>query len=108
MTIATAFQPARGQNQKITATTTSAPYVIGKGNKSLRLLNVGANVIFVRTFNSVTESGTTATAGDTPLGIAGSPGAMLVIEKPQDHDSLACLAETASTIFHAQPGEGGA
>ena len=107
MTIASPFQPARGANQKITANTTAANVAIGKGSKSIRLLNTGANVIYFATYDSTSSPAYVATAGDTPLGVSGSPGAVIVIEKHPEHDRMTYIAETGATVFHAQPGEGG-
>lgn len=66
------FQPARGKNQKVTASTTSAIITCGAGNHALRVVNQGA---------------------------------VLVIEKPLDHDSVAYLADSTTTLMHFQPGE---
>lgn len=106
MTIQSAFQPKKGGNQKLTANTSNATATIGLGSKSLRILNVGANVIFVRTYKA-SDGAEAATAADTPIGPTANAGCVLIIEKPQDHDTLAYLAETGATIFHATPGEGG-
>lgn len=106
MSVQSAFQPKKGANQKITASTTAADVAIGEGSKSMRFVNVGANVIFVRTYKS-SDGTETATNADTPLGPTPAAGCVLIIEKPQDHDRMSYLAETGSTIFHAQPGEGG-
>lgn len=106
MTISSAFKPARGANQKLSATTSTATALIGKGNRSIRFLNVGANVIYVRTYDSAKEPAPTLSTTDTALGPSGSPGSVLVIEKPPEHDTLAYIAETGATTFHAQPGEG--
>lgn len=107
MTTQSAFKPARGSNQKLTANTTSATAAIGKGNRTLRFLNAGANVIFVRAYNSTKEPAPTATNADTAIGPAASAGCVLVIEKSPDDDSIAYLAETGATVFHVSAGEGG-
>lgn len=106
MTIASAFQPRKGANQKLTANITAAAATIGGGNRSLRFLNTGANVIFVRTYRAA-DGAETATNADTPIGPAGNPSAVLVIQKPQEHDTISYLAETGATVFHCTPGEGG-
>lgn len=106
MSVHSPFQAAKGQNQKLTATTTAANVAIGKNQKSLRLINVGSNVIYVRTYNSA-DGTETATSADTPLAPTTNAGCTIILEKPIDHDRMSYLAETGSTIFHAQPGEGG-
>lgn len=100
-----AFTAARGANQKLTAGTTHAEATIGKGSSVLRLVNVGSNVIFVRTYDSAEASPGVATGIDTPLAPATNPGALLYLKKPIYHDTISYLAETGSTVFHATPGE---
>ena len=110
MTTASPFRPARGQNQKQTASTTSAPYTCGAGSRSIRFLNAGSVVVYVRTgrtgaaFDGATI---TATTGDTPIGPASSASSCLVIEKPPEHDTVAVLADSTTSVINFQPGEGG-
>lgn len=106
MTIASAFQPKKGANQKVTANTVAAAITIGVGNKSIRVINAGANVTYFRTYRAA-DGAETATNADTPVAVSGAAGSVLVIEKPQDHDSVSYLAETGATVMHFQPGEGG-
>lgn len=106
MTIASAFQPARGQNQKVTATTTSQTITIGGGNKSLRVINAGSVVGYFRTYRAADES-KACTNADTPVAVSGAAGSVLVIEKPALHDTVAYLADSTTTVMHFQPGEGG-
>lgn len=106
MTIASPFQPKRGANQKVTASTTSTAITIGAGNKSLRVLNAGAVVGYFVTYKASDET-RTCTAADTPVGPAGAASSTMTIEKPQDHDTLAYLADSTTTVMHFQPGEGG-
>lgn len=106
MTLATAFQPKRGSNQKVTASTASAFITIGLGNKSLRVLNAGAVVGYFRTYKA-SDGADTCTTGDTPVAASGGSGSVLVIEKPQDHDTVCYLADSTTTVMHFQAGEGG-
>lgn len=103
MTVASPFMPKQGSNQKVTAAITSATVSGVAGNKSLRIVNTGNVVVYVRTGNGTV----TATAADTPISAAGSAGSVLVIEKPQDHDVVAYLADSTTSVMHIQPGEGG-
>lgn len=106
MTVPSPFQPARGKNQKVTATTTSQNITIGADNKSLRVINAGAQVIYFRTYKN-SDGAQTATNADTPVAVSGAAGSVLIIEKPQLHDTLAYLADSATAVCHFQPGEGG-
>lgn len=106
MTVASPFKPMRGANQKVTATTSSQIMTIGKGNRSIRIINAGAVIGYFRTFQTG-DAVTTATAGDTPVAVSGAAGSVLVIEKQPEHDQLAYIADSTTTVMHFQPGEGG-
>ena len=107
MTVQSPFQPKRGSNQKVTASTSSQAITVGKGQKSLRILNAGAVVAYFVTYQAGIET-RTCTAADTPVGPAGAASSTLTIEKPEDHDTVAYLADSATSVVHFQPGEGGA
>ena len=106
MTIASPFQPKRGANQKLTATTTSQNAAIGAGEKSLRVCNAGAVVGYFRTYKAA-DGPQTASNQDTPVLPASAASSTLIIEKPQDHDTVAYLSDSTTTVMHFQPGEGG-
>lgn len=106
MTISSPFQPVKGQNKKVTATTTSQPITIGREAKSLRIMNAGAQVIYFRTYKA-SDGAELATNADTPVATAGAAGSVLIIEKPYDHDTLAYIADSATAVVHFQSGEGG-
>lgn len=99
------FQPARGKNQKVTASTTSAIITCGAGNHALRVVNQGAVLGYFVTFKAADEPAKVCTANETPVAVSGGAGSVLVIEKPLDHDSVAYLADSTTTIMHFQPGE---
>jgi len=105
MSVESPFQPKRGANFKQTATTTSQAITIGLGSKSLRVLNAGTVVVYFRTYKASDET-PLCTAADTPVGPAGAASSTLVIEKPQDHDTLCFLADSTTSVVHFQPGEG--
>jgi len=107
MTVQSPFQPLRGGNQKVTATTTSQNVTIGKGQKTLRILNAGAVVGYFVTFNIGKEPSRTCSSADTPVGPAGAASSTLTIEKPEDHDTVAFIADSTTSIMHFQTGEGG-
>lgn len=106
MSADTPFGPARGKNQKVTATTTSQLITIGAGNHSIRVINAGSVVGYFVTYKASDET-RVCTAGETPIAVAGAAGSVLVIEKPLDHDTIAFLADSTTTVLHFQPGEGG-
>lgn len=99
------FQPACGKNQKVTASTTSATITIGKGNHAIRVVNQGSVLGYFVTFNSSEEPGKSCTTAETPVAVSGGAGSVVVIEKPFDHDSIAYLADSTTTVLHFQPGE---
>lgn len=106
MTVASAFQPRKGGNKKVTATTTSATSSIGPGEKSLRVANAGAVVVYFRTYKA-SDGAEAATNADTPVLPVSSAASTVVIEKPQDHDTVAYIADSSTAVVHFQPGEGG-
>ena len=106
MSVASPFQPKRGSNSKQTATTSSQAITIGFGSKSIRVLNAGAVVVYFRTYKASDET-PACTNAETPVGPATSASSMIVIEKPQDHDTLCFLADSTTSVVHFQPGEGG-
>lgn len=99
------FQPARGKNQKVTASTASATIACGAGNHAIRVVNQGAVLGYFVTFKAADEPGKQCTANETPVAVSGGAGSVLVVEKPIDHDSIAYLADSTTTIMHFQPGE---
>ena len=107
MTVASAFQPKRGGNSKQLATTTSQAVTIGAGCKSLRVLNAGTVVGYFRTYRAADET-PACTNAETPVGPAGAASSTVIIEKPQEHDTVCFLADSTTTVLHFQPGEGGA
>jgi hypothetical protein len=100
-----AFKPARGKNQKVSATTTSQLITIGAGNFSIRIVNQGTNLGYFVTYKASDET-RLCTQNETPIAVSGGAGSVLVIEKPYDHDTLAYLSDSATTVLHFQPGEG--
>lgn len=99
------FQPARGKNRKVTASTTSAIITCGAGNHAIRVVNQGAALGYFVTFKAADEPGKQCTNAETPVAVSGGYGSVLVIEKPLDHDSIAYLADSTTTVMHFQPGE---
>lgn len=102
MTIRSPFKPHYGTNQVVAPAAASAFITIGKGDKSIRVVNSGAAIGYFRT-GLVSDGAVAATVAD----VAVDKGTSLVIEKPQDHDTLAHISPTGTT-FQVMSGEGGA
>lgn len=101
MTIRSPFKPHYGTNQVITPGAASAAITIGKGDKTIRVRNTGANTGYFRT--GLASDGTVTTSvADVPV----ASGETIYIEKPQDHDTLAHIS-AAGTTFQVMSGEGG-
>lgn len=99
MTVRAPFQGQRGANKVLTPAAGSASTAISVGTKSVRLVNVGANICHVR----IGQGAQTATTADTPI----RAGSEIVLTKADDDDTLAHIS-AAGTTLHAQTGEGGA
>lgn len=106
MSVQSPFMPKQGANQKVTATTTSSVVTIGAGQKSLRAMNAGSVVVYFRTFRA-SDGTPSATNADTALSTGGGAASVIVIQKPEWHDSVAVVADSTTSIVHFQPGEGG-
>ncbi|MGE5622493.1 MAG: hypothetical protein ACM3WS_04995 [Bacillota bacterium] len=98
MTVRSPFKPHYGSNQVVTPGAASASITISKDDKSLRVVNTGANIGYFRTGTG----SVTASAADVPVPAGGS----IVIEKPQEHDKLAHISASGTT-FQVMTGEGG-
>jgi hypothetical protein len=98
MTIKAAFQPRRGQNLTATPGAASASVALDSQAKSVRLVNNGANVCFVR----IGAGAQTATTADMPV----RAGSEIVVSKGDGDDTLAHISATGTTLY-IQTGEGG-
>lgn len=102
MTVESNFQPKYGATVVATGAASSSTTAVGLGNKTLRLKNTGAtNPVSFRTGKS-SDGTVTAVLTDMVL----DPGEVIYIEKPQDHDVVACIS-AAGTTLRITPGEGG-
>lgn len=110
MTVMQPFNPAYLRSREITVTTVGGSTVIdgARGSKNSRFLNMGANVIWLRWWDSrngvapAAVAATGATLGDFPV----APGQAATITKDQDHDTLCWIAETGNTRALVSLGEG--
>lgn len=98
MTIRAPFYPARGGNVVVTPAAASASTTVAAGPKSIRLVNSGAAICYVRV-----GSGTqTATTADTPV----LSNQALVISRDPGDVTVAYISATGTTL-NIQLGEGG-
>jgi hypothetical protein len=98
MSIYAPFQGNNGQNQVVTPAGLTDEVNVAAVNKSVRLVNVGANICHVR-IGQGTQAATTA---DTPI----QSGESLVVQKAGGDDTVAYISSVGTTL-HIQPGEGG-
>jgi hypothetical protein len=98
MSMKAAFQPRRGQNLTATPAASSASVSLDSQAKSVRLVNNGANVCFVR----IGAGAQTATTADMPV----RAGSEIVVSKGDGDDTLAHISATGTTLY-IQTGEGG-
>lgn len=92
------FSPKYGSGQNVTASGTSASITLAKGTKQVRVCNTGStNPAQVRVGNGAQ----TATAADFHL----PAGAIEVITKNEDDDTLAYIS-AAGTTLNVTLGEG--
>jgi hypothetical protein len=98
MSIKAPFQPRRGQNLTASPGAASASVSLDSQAKSVRLVNNGANVCFVR----IGAGAQTATTADMPV----RAGSEIVVSKGDGDDTLAHISATGTTLY-IQTGEGG-
>jgi hypothetical protein len=94
----TPFNPHRGANQVATPAAASASISIEANAKSVRLVNSGANICYVRTG----AGAQTATTADLPV----RANSEIVVKKAEGEDTLAHIS-AAGTTLNVQTGEGG-
>lgn len=98
MTMRAPFNPQAGANLVVSPGAASGSSSINPKSKSVRLVNTGANICYVR----VGVSPQTASTADTPV----LPNSDLVISKADGHDTIAYIS-AAGTSLNIQSGEGG-
>lgn len=98
MTVRAPFQPRAGSNVVASPGASSASITIDAQAKSVRLVNVGANICHVR----IGVGSQTATTADMPV----RAGAEIVVSKGDGENTLAHIS-AAGTTLHIQVGEGG-
>jgi len=94
------WAPRYGAGVTAATSTSSATTTIGLGNKCLCLQNLDStNTIHFRT----SEGASTATTADTML----RPNQVLIVQKSQDHDTVAYIAAAGTPSLRMEPGEAG-
>ena len=92
------FNPARGTNQVASSGSASASVSLDKAAHSVRLVNSGSNICYVR----IGEGAQTATTADMPV----RAGESVIVSKGDGEDTLAHIS-AAGTTLNIQTGEGG-
>lgn len=98
MAVHAPFQGQRGANQVLTPAAAAASVAIEPTSKSVRLVNVGANICHVR----IGAGAQTATVADTPV----RAGSEVILTKADGDNTLSHIS-AAGTTLHVQTGEGG-
>jgi hypothetical protein len=97
MSVKAPFQPAASSGVIVTPAAASAAVTIGLGNKNVCFTNLGANVCYVR----CGLAGITASTADYPV----LPNSQIVLGKDQDHNTVAHIS-ASGTSLSILPGEG--
>jgi hypothetical protein len=102
MSVPTAFQPSQGQNQNLSATTTSQVAITMKGTNQLRItVKAGAGDLFIYTYSSTGSNARAATLADFCI-VAGQS---TTFTRYQSHDAVAYISDSTA-VFKLIPGEG--
>jgi hypothetical protein len=102
MAAITPFSPHAGSGVALISTGASVSLTASQDidAKSVRFVNAGLNIAFVRI--GITAGGFTASAADTPI----LPNTSLILTKSELMDSVAVFAPVSATVY-LQFGEGG-
>lgn len=92
------FYPHRGSNQVVTPAAASASVTINAADQSVRLVNSGAAICYVR----IGTGAQTATTDDTPV----RTGESVILGKGDGENTLAHIS-AAGTTLNIQTGKGG-
>lgn len=99
MSICSPFMPDRGGNQTVSGTTSSSSVSVRATAKSVRIVNTGSVVVFVR----MGQSTQTATSADTPV----RGGSDVILAKGDGDGTVAVITASSTATVYVQPGEGG-
>jgi hypothetical protein len=98
MTIRAPFQPKVGSNAVVTPAAASAATTVDANSRSVRLVNSGANICYVR----ISAAAAAATTADLPV----RSGESIIVSKAPGQDQISYIS-AAGTTLNIQPGEGG-
>ena len=98
MSIRAPFEPRRGTNQVFAITGVSGSTNIDQEAKSVRIVNSGANLCYIR----IGQGAQTATAAD--MVVLGNSS--VIVSKGEGDDTIAAVSPSGTTL-HVQTGEGG-
>lgn len=104
MAINQPFFPTYGAGQNLSATSTSQTTTFRKGNKQLRLVNVGPNNAYIRVAAAANIAA--ASIADYKVPVTTGTHFAFVISIPEDADSISYIAPAGTATVHIQPGEG--
>lgn len=97
MTAIAPFYPTPGSTVTVTPAVAAAAVVIDTAhqNKQVQFLNTGANICYVRVYNSAVTPAPVATAADFPI----PPNMVRTITKRQSHDSVSHISPAGTTLL---------
>lgn len=98
MSFRTPFKPHYGSNQIVTPAAASANVTITAADKSVRIVNTGANIAYFR----IGEGAQTATTADVAIPAAAS----IIVQKGITDNNIAHIS-AAGTTLQIMTGEGG-
>jgi len=98
------FFPTYGAGVTLAATAASATSTFRKGNKQMRLVNIGPNNAHVRIASA--ENIAAATTADFTLPVTTGTIQAYIISIPESADSIAVISPGGTATVYAQPGEG--
>ena len=106
MSINQPFFPTYGAGQTLSATTSSQTATIRRGNKQLRVLNVGTDIVFIHVARLTNTRAATSADFMIPGASAGAAVIAYIISIPEDADTLTYIAAAGTPTVYVQPGEG--
>jgi hypothetical protein len=92
------FSAKRGSNQAAGPSSSSNSKTLSGQERSVRIVNYGANICFVR----IGKGAQTASTADTPV----PAGTSIILAKGPEEDTIAYIS-SAGTSIYIQLGEGG-
>jgi len=104
MTVKQPINPSYGSTTSINVGTSAGNQLIDRQRsaKNVRFINLSANVIYVRLWDSSAGAAPTAAVTDFPI----APNQATTITKEQQHDTLCHIAETGTSRLLVSLGEG--